>query len=53
MADNHFDLLVLVGVLAGIGYYVFTHDSWLLVTFLGLLSGSVLERKRSKDKSSQ
>jgi hypothetical protein len=50
---DYYDLITLTGVFAGIGYYLFTHDSWLLVTFLGLLSGSALERSRSRDKSSQ
>jgi hypothetical protein len=60
MADNHnflpkdyYSFITLIGILAGIGYYMFTHDSWLLLTFLGFMSGGALERSRTRGKSPQ
>ena len=41
-----FDGLVVIGVIAGIVYYVITKDTWLLVTFLSLLTGGAIEKKR-------
>jgi hypothetical protein len=50
LPNDHYGLLTLIGTLAGIGYYIATHDSWLLVTFLGILFGGAVEHSRNRGK---
>jgi hypothetical protein len=46
LPKDHYDTIIMTGVIAGIGYYLCTKDTWLLVTFLGLLTGGAIEKSR-------
>jgi hypothetical protein len=46
LPKDHYDTIIMAGIIAGIGYYLCTKDTWLLVTFLGLLTGGAIEKSR-------
>jgi hypothetical protein len=48
--SDPYDVIIMIGIIAGITYYIFTKDTWLLVTFIGLLTGGTIEKSRQSRK---
>jgi hypothetical protein len=48
LPKDHYSAVLTIGLVSGIGYYIYAHDTLLLTTFLSIMFGSTLEKTRSK-----
>jgi hypothetical protein len=51
LPKDYYDSIIMIGILAGIMYYACTKDTWLLITFIGLLTGGAIEKSRQAPRS--
>ena len=47
LPKDHYGMVMTIGMVAGIGCYIHSHDLQLLTTFITIMFGAVVERARS------
>jgi hypothetical protein len=48
LPKDHYGAVMTIGMIAGICYYITSHDSWLLTTFLCIMFGTSIEKNRNR-----
>jgi hypothetical protein len=46
LPKDHHSAVMTIGLISGIGYYIYARDSLLLTTFLSIMFGTTLEKTR-------
>ena len=48
LPKDYYGAVMMIGLISGIAYYIYSHDSLLLTTFLSIMFGSTVEKNRNR-----